>query len=470
MTLRIAFDNSYARLPDRFYARQAPVPVADPTLIAVNDALAARLGLDADALRTHGLNILAGNAVAAGSDPLAQAYAGHQFGGWVPRLGDGRAVLLGEIVAPDGARFDIQLKGAGRTPFSRGGDGRAWLGPVLREYVMSEAMFALGLPTTRALAAVATGETILRDGIPRPGAVLTRIASSHIRVGTFQYFLGRRDTDGLRILTDHVIARHYPTAEGALGLLAAITKRQAELIAGWLSIGFIHGVMNTDNMAISGETIDYGPCAFMDAYRPDKVFSSIDTQGRYAWANQPQIALWNLSQLATALLPLIGEGEHAVNLAEKTLNMFSTWYQAEWIRRFGRKIGLADATDDDIPLIQSLLQVMARNDADFTRTFHGLSTGHARDEFTDPTAFDEWAVDWRARLPSESVMRAANPVRIPRNHQIERMIAAAVDGDMGPFHAMMTAIQAPYSIDAGLEWLETAPVTDEIVTRTFCGT
>ncbi|MFT3689245.1 protein adenylyltransferase SelO [Paenirhodobacter sp.] len=469
--MTLPFDNSYARLPERFFARQPPVPVAAPAPLAVNRALAERLGLDPDWLESpQGTAVLAGNAVPEGAAPLAQAYAGHQFGGWVPQLGDGRAVLLGEIVAPDGARFDLQLKGAGQTPFSRRGDGRAWLGPVLREYVVSEAMAALGLPTTRALAAVTTGEQIWRDGFPRPGAVLTRIARSHIRVGTFQYFAARGDTEALHLLTDHVIARHYPGAEGPLGLLDAVVAAQARLIAGWMSVGFIHGVMNTDNMAVSGETIDYGPCAFMDAYHPARVFSSIDQFGRYAYANQAQIAAWNLAQLATCLLPLMGEG--AVEAATNSVQGFVPVFQAEWLRRFGAKIGIQQATDADRPLIEGLLGRMASEGADFTRTFRGLITGTARDEFTDPAAFDTWEPGWRARIAQEpaGLMEAANPVRIPRNHRIEQAIEAAVAGDLTPFHRLNDALATPYVPDPRFADLEAAPRPEEIVSRTFCGT
>ncbi|RWR32840.1 YdiU family protein [Sinirhodobacter populi] len=473
--MTLPFDNSYARMPDRFYARQAPTPVRAPTLIAVNRDLAERLGLDPDWLSgPEGVEMLAGNRMPEGTTPIAQAYAGHQFGGWVPRLGDGRAVLLGEVVAPDGQRFDIQLKGAGRTPFSRGGDGRAWLGPVLREYVVSEAMAALGLPTTRALAAVTTGETIARDGFARPGAVFTRVAASHIRIGTFQFFAARGDIEALRLLTDHVIARHYPEADGPFGLLRAVVAAQARLIAGWMSVGFIHGVMNTDNMAVSGETIDYGPCAFMDAYHPQTVFSSIDQQGRYAYANQPQIAAWNLAQLASCLLPLLGEGDAAIDTATEAVNAFVPTFQQAWLQRFGRKIGLAAATEADLPLIQSLLSRMADNGADFTRTFRGLVTGAARDEFIDPTAFDAWEPDWRARLAGETdpqtMMAQANPVRIPRNHRIEAAIAAGVEGDYAPFHRLNAALARPYEPDPDYADLEAAPLNEERVLRTFCGT
>jgi len=471
----LPFDNSYARLPERFYARLDPAPVKAPKLIALNRVLAERLGLDPDWLSgPSGLAMLAGNTMPDGATPLAQAYAGHQFGGWVPTLGDGRAILVGEVVAPDGARFDIQLKGAGRTPFSRRGDGRAWLGPVLREYIVSEAMAALGLPTTRALAAVLTGERVVRDGFARPGAILTRVAASHVRVGTFQYFAARGDEDALRALTDHVIARHYPQADGPLGLLVSVVEAQARLVAGWMSFGFIHGVMNTDNMAVSGETIDYGPCAFMDAYHPKKVFSSIDQFGRYAYANQPQIAAWNLAQLASCLLPLIGEGEEAIEIATEAMNAFVPTFQEAWLARMGAKIGLTTPHADDRALIESLLSRMAVEGADFTRTFRGLITGKARDEFTDPAAFDTWAPDWQARIAGEAdpkaVMAAANPVRIPRNHRIEQAIVAAVDDDFAPFERLHRALASPYEPDADLADLEAAPWPEEIVSRTFCGT
>ena len=469
------FDNSYARLPERFFARQMPAPSPAPQMIAVNGPLAERLGFSAEWLAgPEGLAMASGNALPKGAEPLAQAYAGHQFGGWVPQLGDGRAVLLGEIIAPDGARFDIQLKGAGQTPFSRRGDGKAWLGPVLREYLVSEAMAALGVPTTRALAAVLTGETIHRDGFARPGAILTRVARSHIRVGTFQYFAAREDTEALRLLTDHVIARHYPQAETPLDLLNAVVVAQARLIARWLSVGFIHGVMNTDNMALSGETIDYGPCAFMDHYHPSKVFSSIDAYGRYAYGAQPQIAAWNLAQFASCLLPLMGEGEAAIEAATEAVGGFVSVFQAEWLALFGRKIGIATARPEDRALIEDLLNRMAVERADFTRTFRGLSTGRARDEFNEPLAFDQWAERWQTRLAGEAdpqaVMARANPVCIPRNHRIEAVISAAVKGDFAPFETLQAALEAPFDPAPGFAAFEAAPSAAETVARTFCGT
>ena len=475
MSLHIAFDNSYARLPGRFYAPQAPTPVTAPTLIALNRPLAAELGLDAEALAgPEGLAMLAGNALPEGAAPIAQAYAGHQFAGWVPQLGDGRAVLLGEILAPDGRRRDIQLKGSGPTPFSRRGDGRAWLGPVLREYLVSEAMHALGVPTTRALAAVATGEAVMRER-PLPGAVLTRVAASHIRVGTFQFFAAREDTEALRLLTDHAIARHHPQAEGPLGLLEAVIAAQARLVAQWMALGFIHGVMNTDNMTISGETIDYGPCAFVDAYHPETVFSSIDAYGRYAYVNQPQVAVWNLAQLATALLDVMGPREAAIEAATNAVHAFPALYQAEWARLLRAKIGLTTAEEGDVALIEDLLTRMARDGADFTNTFRALPRGDARDQFTDPGAFDAWERDWRARLAREpgdpaAVMRAANPAIIPRNHRIEQAIEAAVAGDLAPFERLHAALARPF--DAALEddALARPPTEAEQVRATFCGT
>jgi serine/tyrosine/threonine adenylyltransferase len=489
--IHMPFDNSYARLPARFFARLDPTPVRAPKLIALNAPLAHDLGLDPDALAApEGVAMLAGNAVPEGAEPLAQAYAGHQFGGWVPQLGDGRALLLGEILRPDGRRFDLQLKGAGRTPFSRMGDGRAWLGPVLREYLVSEAMHALGIPTTRALAAVTTGEEIARETM-LPGAVLTRVASSHIRVGTFQFFAARRDEEALRVLTDHALARHYPDRAAAevpaLALLEAVIERQARLVAHWMGVGFIHGVMNTDNSAVSGETIDYGPCAFMDAYHPGKVFSSIDQLGRYAYGNQPQIAVWNMAQLASALLPLIDADEaRAVERATATVHGFAAVYEAAWLDVFGRKVGLGTASEADAALIQDLLTAMAANGADFTRTFRALSKlpqdpgddEPARAEFADPTAFDAWAATWRARLArepggwgqSQALMAKANPAVIPRNHRIEEAIAAAVAGDLGPFERLARVLVAPFAEDPADADLRLAPSEQEEVRRTFCGT
>ena len=463
MTLHVPFDNSYARLPDRFYARLDPTPVREPGLIRVNETLARELGIDPGELTSpEGLAVLAGNEVPQGAEPLAQAYAGHQFGGWVPQLGDGRAILLGEVVTPDGRR-DIQLKGAGRTPFSRMGDGRAWVGPVLREYVVSEAMHALGIPTTRSLAAVSTGEPVIREA-PLPGAVLTRVARSHVRVGTFQFFLARRDTEALAALSNHVVARHYPKAETPLDLLRAVVAAQAELIAQWMSVGFIHGVMNTDNMSIAGETIDYGPCAFVDGYHPDTVFSSIDQFGRYAYSQQPQVAAWNLAQFATTLLPLMGEQDAAIEAATEVVQGFAPAYQNAWLRRFRAKLGLSGPHEEDAGLITRLLDIMGETRADFTLTFRRLSEGESL-----PEPFADWQADWTARAPDREAMRAANPLVIPRNHRVEEAIAAAVNDDLGPFNALVEATARPY--DAPLDHpLAAPPSPGEEVTQTFCGT
>ncbi|WP_134679294.1 protein adenylyltransferase SelO [Paracoccus ravus] len=471
----IHFDNSYARLPEGFFTRTAPTPVRDPKLVALNLPLAERLGLDAAWLQSpDGLQVLAGNAVAEGSEPIAQAYAGHQFGGFSPQLGDGRAVLLGEVIAPDGARFDIQLKGAGPTPFSRRGDGRAWLGPVLREYLVSEFMAAFGVPTTRALAAVTTGEQVIRETL-LPGAVLTRIAASHIRVGTFEFYAARGDRERLRLLTEHVIARHYPEASGTADLLQRVVEAQAYTISCWMGLGFIHGVMNTDNMSVSGETIDYGPCAFMDGYRPDKVFSSIDAYGRYAWNEQPNIAVWNLAQLASCLVPLMGDSDEAVAEATRIVHSFPEIYQREWLARFAAKLGISKPRTEDRALIEKLLSLMAQEQVDFTRTFAGLSDGKARDEFIDRDAFDHWAAEWQARIAglpdATEIMARANPRRIPRNHRIEQAIALARDeGDYSLFHLLDAALRQPLSDRAPWDALAQPPQPEEIVQRTFCGT
>ena len=460
-----AFDNSYARLPDRFYTKMNPTPVASPGWVALNEALARELGLDPEALQ-DAIDVFAGNRVPEGADPLAQLYAGHQFGGWSPQLGDGRAILLGEHVHA-GRRFDLQLKGSGPTPYSRMGDGRSALGPVIREYVVSEAMHALGLPTTRALAAVTTGEEVLRQEGRLPGGVLTRVASSHIRVGTFQIFAAREDTAGLQALLDHAIARHAPEADGPVGLLRHVMAKQASLVARWMGLGFVHGVMNTDNMTISGETIDYGPCAFMEAYHPDTVFSSIDQFGRYAWAKQPDIALWNLAQLATALLPLMGEREAAVAEATEVLEGFRDLYEEAWTEVMAAKIGL-----DDMELSMQLLDIMREGQADFTNTFRALATApdRARDQFVTAGRFDEWFSEWQSSNPDPSSMLRANPAVIPRNHRVEEAIAAAYRGDHAPFHALNAVLADPWSeTEANAPYRR--PATDaERVTRTFCGT
>lgn len=484
-TRAIAFDNSYARLPERFHARLDPTPVPAPGLIRVNSALARQLGLDpVDLASPEGIAMLAGNSVPEGAEPLAMAYAGHQFGGWVPQLGDGRAILLGEILDTMGARRDIQLKGSGPTPFSRMGDGRAWLGPVLREYIVSEAMAALGIPTTRALAAVTTGQRIQREAA-MPGAVLTRIASSHIRVGTFQYFAARRDLDALRQLSNHVIARHYPdlTAGDILGLLKRVTEAQAQLIARWMGVGFIHGVMNTDNMSIAGETIDYGPCAFIDSYHPDTVFSSIDQMGRYAYRNQPAVAQWNLAQLASSLLPIMADDpQDAVPEAQAVVDNFQSLYQQAWIEVFRAKLGLADPQADDPALATALLDAMAATHADFTQTFRALAEtpldaplpGYIA---SDTAPLDDWRKRWNARLALEGAaladrqdgMAHANPAIIPRNHRVEQAISAALQDDFTPFHALTEALENPFEAAPDSPYRE-APAAGEEVLQTFCGT
>ena len=473
MTLSIPFDNSYARLPAGFYTRLTPVPVKSPKLVAFNDKLAKSLGLNPGDPEDMA-KVFSGNMPPDGAEPLAQVYAGHQFGGFSPQLGDGRANLLGEVVTPEGQRFDIQLKGSGPTPYSRMGDGRAWLGPVLREYVVSEAMHAMGIPTSRALAAVTTGEPVYRDSGAMPGAILTRVASSHIRVGTFQYFAARRDMKSLQNLFDHTRARHAPEAETPTDLLSYTIDRQARLIAQWMGVGFIHGVMNTDNTTLSGETIDYGPCAFMDGFHPDTVYSSIDRQGRYAYSNQPNVIVWNMAQLATALVPLMPDQDAAIEEFTKLVHTMPERIQAHWLNVFGRKVGLSKATPEDEPLITGLLSRMAENQADFTNTFRALATGDGRDQFTDPTAFDTWESEWKQRIADEkdpkALMRRANPSLIPRNHRIEQMIDAAVAGDYALFDRLMQVLATPFEDHDQDADLKRPPQPREVVQATFCGT
>ncbi|MGF1447031.1 MAG: YdiU family protein [Pikeienuella sp.] len=487
-----AFDNSYARLPERLFARVSPAAAPQPRLLLLNQALADELGLDAAKLAgPEGVEILAGNRVAAGSEPLAMAYAGHQFGNWVPQLGDGRALLLGEVIDRAGHRRDIQLKGSGRTPFSRMGDGKAPLGPVLREFIVSEAMAALGIPTTRSLAAVATGERVYREDV-LPGAVLTRVAASHIRIGTFQYFYARQDHDALKALADHVIARHYPEIAAAetpaLALLDAVMARQADLVARWMGVGFIHGVMNTDNMTLSGETIDYGPCAFMDTFREGQVFSSIDVGGRYAYGNQPKIAHWNIAQLAQALLPLISPApEAAVEAAQAVIDRFPDLFRAAWLRVMRDKLGLSVEEEGDAELVATLLSAMEANGADFTLTFRGLADlaepteaagSGVRALFDDPADFDAWVERWQARLAADpmraaarpAAMRAANPMFIPRNHRVEEALAAAETGDFGPLETLRAVLAHPFEDQPSQSHLAQPPRKEEAVYRTFCGT
>ncbi|MEZ5585313.1 MAG: YdiU family protein [Candidatus Competibacteraceae bacterium] len=490
-TLQFGFDNSYRRLPDRFYAKLAPIPVEAPQPIAFNRSLAEALGLDLAAIETNMATIFSGNELPADADPIATAYAGHQFGQFVPQLGDGRAILIGEVVDRAGQRKDIQLKGSGRTPFSRNGDGRAALGPVLREYIVSEAMHALGLPTTRALAAVTTGEPVYREQA-LPGAILTRVATSHIRVGSFQYFAVRGDTDAVRQLANHVITRHYPEVSEAehpyLALLDRIMDRQASLVARWLHVGFIHGVMNTDNMTVSGETIDYGPCAFLDHYDPAMVFSSIDQGGRYAFANQPSIAQWNLARLAETLLPLIDANpEQAIAPATDVINAFPERFEGYWLEGMRRKLGLATTEPNDSALVQELFDAMHRAAADFTLTFRRLC-----DVAEDPQAenvlcdllgnsqpFDAWLAHWRERLardpqtPNERAarMRGANPAFIPRNHRVEQALSAAVEqGDFQPFDTLWRVLEQPYQDQPTMAAYAEPPLPSERVHQTFCGT
>lgn len=472
MSLHIPFDNSYARLPGAFFTAQAPQPVRAPRLVAFNADLARLMGI-APGEGEELAQVFAGNRVPEGAAPLAQLYSGHQFGQYNPQLGDGRAVLLGEVVGVDGKRRDIQLKGAGRTAYSRGGDGRAWLGPVLREYLLSEAMHALGIPTTRALAAVETGEEVMRERA-LPGAVLTRVAASHLRVGTFQVFAARGDIESLKRLTAYAIARHYPQAEGPMDLLRAVCAAQARLVAGWMSVGFIHGVMNTDNCAISGETIDYGPCAFMDGFHPQTVYSSIDRYGRYAYDRQAEMVVWNLAQLATALIQQIEDREAAVGEATEIVHAMPGQIEAEWLEKFRAKLALSDARAGDRALIEDLLRRMVAGQADFTNTFRALGTGRARDQFLDPAAYDGWEETWRARragLPEAGpLIAAANPAFIPRNHRVEQMIEAAVEGDYAPFHRLNAVLARPYDDQPEAEDLTRPPLPGEAVEATFCGT
>ena len=486
-----AFDNTYARLPERFYARQPSKPVAEPRLLAFNHALARELGFDPDSQSSLSwAGIFSGNEPLPGIEPLAMAYAGHQFGQFVPQLGDGRALLLGELIDHRGERRDVQLKGAGRTPFSRQGDGRSALGPVLREYVVSEAMHALGVPTTRALAAVTTGEDVVREAV-LPGAILTRVAKSHVRVGTFQYFAAREDWEAVRQLADYVIERHYPEVRESstpyLELLRRFALRQASLVAEWIGIGFIHGVMNTDNVSIAGETIDFGPCAFMDEYDPTRVFSSIDHMGRYAYGRQPQIAGWNIARFAEALLTLLDDdADRAVSAATEVLNDFSGHFDTKWLERMAGKLGISDPSSQDATLVTGLLELMQQADADFTLTFRRLADvveAGFSPESLDPLLpqapeRDRWINDWRQRLsqevPASAVverMRLANPIYIPRNHLLEQMIRAAEDdGDFTRFEKIIEVVATPFQEQDVDPRYTLPPEPGERVLQTFCGT
>ncbi len=494
-TVQFRGENTYALLPERFYSREQPTPVAAPRLIRLNQELARDLGFDPEVLSSReGVEVLAGNHIAAGSAPIAIAYAGHQFGHFVPQLGDGRANLLGEMPGKDGMRYDIQLKGSGPTMYSRRGDGRAALGPVLREYILSEAMTALRVPSTRALAAVLTGETVWRE-TPQPGAIFARVAASHLRVGTFQYFAAQGDVEAVRILADYAIARHYSEAAYSrkpfTAFLDGVIARQAHLVAQWMLLGFIHGVMNTDNMAISGETIDYGPCAFMEEYDPATVFSSIDMQGRYAYANQPRAAYWDLMRLAESLLPILEE-EHgsaaaALVAANEALAAFVPRYEAAREAGLGRKLGLSLRKEGDTELAERLLQIMTDGRADFTLTFRRLSNaasnkggiGEVRALFSEPAAYDAWAAEWHQRLEQEPIspetratsMNTVNPAFIPRNHLVQVVIDAAIARqDFLPFEELLSVVTRPFDDQPAADrYLQPARPAERI-RHTFCGT
>ena len=494
--IHLAFKNRYLALGEGFYERINPTPVDKPALIKFNYELAAELGLSGD-LDEHVLaDVFSGNLVLDACEPLAMAYAGHQFGHFNPQLGDGRAIYLGELGAEEGLLLDIQLKGSGQTGYSRNGDGRAALGPVLREYLVSEAMHQLHVPTTRALAAVTTGEAVARERL-LPGGVITRAASSFIRVGSFEYFAMQEDVESIKALADYVIERNYPEVREAdnpyLALFEAVVLRQASLIAQWMQLGFIHGVMNTDNMSIAGETIDYGPCAFMDYYNHSQVYSSIDHQGRYAYSNQPNIGIWNLSRLAETLLPLFADDtEVAVSLAQDILEKYVHRYGNVWLAGFRAKCGLTAVAgvkpEADKELVESLLNTMAENQADFTLTFYYLSQLNSeldekesaiRDLFINRDAMDDWLTRWRQRLLLESMtdserqtsMQTVNPVYIPRNHQIEAVIRAAEDqNDFSLFHQLHEVLQNPFQYQQGKDAYMLPPEPDEVVKQTFCGT
>lgn len=474
------FENTYARLPEYFFVRVQPAAVQAPAVVVVNHALAKTLGLNTRSLSDRDAAALfSGQIIPSGAEPLAQAYAGHQFGSFT-MLGDGRAILLGEHRTPDGHLVDVQFKGSGQTPFSRRGDGLAALGPMLREYIISEAMYALGIPTTRSLAVVLTGEPVYRDRVLR-GAVLTRVAASHVRVGTFEYLAAQQSVDGIRTLVAYVIDRLYPELKEQrnqpLALLEAVAGRQAELVAAWQCVGFIHGVMNTDNMALSGETIDYGPCAFMDGYHPDTVFSSIDHMGRYAYGHQPRIAQWNLARFAETLLPVLAPvREDAIAVAQEVIQEFPARFEQAWLAKMRRKLGLATAQPEDRTLIDALLVWMEHKGADFTNTFRGLSIGAAAGE--GDAAFAQWLRQWSGRLQAEGTslnaaqdrMRSANPAVIPRNHNVEEALAAAENGNPGPMMALLEAVGRPFEDGPHHEGFREPAPESAGPYQTFCGT
>ncbi|MBA2648648.1 MAG: YdiU family protein [Legionella sp.] len=477
------FDNSYAKLPEHFYTKVAPTVVAHPQLLILNKELSKQLGLHLTNLSQEQLaQLFSGNVLPKGALPLAQAYAGHQFG-YFTMLGDGRAHLLGEHVTPDGQRVDIQLKGSGRTPYGLRGDGRAAIEPMLREYILSEAMDALNIPTTRSLAVVTTGELVRRETM-LPGAILTRIASSHVRVGSFEYLSAHNDISGLKMLADYVIARHYPEAKLSknpyLQLLLLVIKKQITLIVHWMRVGFIHGVMNTDNMSISGETIDYGPCAFMDTYDPNTVFSSIDSQGRYSYINQPKMAQWNLARFAETLLPLLDEDKNiAIELATAAINDFQPLYQSAWLVMMRQKLGLTGDQRGDEDLINEILQWMKQQAVDYTNTFRALSTlEHPNDPVYNCKPFTSWYDRWQSRLkqneqPHQSsgqLMQTNNPAIIPRNHKVAQALEAASKGNLEPLHALLQVLKTPYTDNPANKDYQSPPSPKERVYQTFCGT
>ena len=478
------FDNSYARLPKMFFTRQSPAPVGTPKLVILNHELAISLGLDVQALQSkEAVSVFAGNQILEGALPIAQAYAGHQFGHFT-MLGDGRAILLGEQITPLGERFDIQLKGSGRTPYSRGGDGRAAIGPMLREYIISEAMHAMGIATTRSLAVVTTGESIIREK-EQPGAILTRVAKSHVRVGTFQYVSQWGTVEDLRILADYTLQRHFPVVNDVenryLYLLQEVIKRQAILIAKWQLVGFIHGVMNTDNMAISGETIDYGPCAFMDAYDQATVFSSIDTKGRYSYGNQPQMAAWNLARFAETLVPILhANQDKAVEIAQNAITEFADLYHSNWIAGMRAKLGIFNEESEDEALIQDLLSIMQEYHADYTNTFRALTVDKRKDSSMFKTVeFEQWYVQWQARLSRQQetmdaahgLMRSCNPTIIPRNHRVEEALESAENKkDYSVMNRLIDVISKPYAYSPEQNDYYTLPEQSTRPYRTYCGT
>lgn len=477
------FENSYASLTESFFTIQNPIPVDSPKLVILNHSLAASLGLDAQWLQSEeGVKVLSGNQIPEGAIPLAQAYAGHQFGHFT-MLGDGRAILLGEQITPQNGRFDIQLKGSGKTPYSRGGDGRAALGPMLREYIISEAMYGLGIPTTRSLAVVTTGESVTRE-TKLPGAILTRVAASHIRVGTFQYVANWGTPEDLRVLADYTLQRHFPEVGGDenryLMLLREVIKRQALLIAKWQLVGFIHGVMNTDNMAVSGETIDYGPCAFMDTYDPATVFSSIDIRGRYAYGNQPDIAVWNLARFAETILPIIHiEEKQAIKLAEGELAVFNQLYQDHWLSGMRAKLGIFNEENGDEALIENLLSMMKKYRADYTNTFRALTINTLGNILFEASEFSNWYGKWQKRLSRQpeskeslyQLMRKSNPALIPRNHRVEAALKSAVEqNDLTVMEGLLEVLSCPFAYTPEQDEYATLPEPSACSYRTFCGT